>query len=62
MFPVDPRDFASQAFPNDVQRCSANLVSTDTPRVGGYQFGWSLGVPFLKRRVLYLDALVLRCC
>jgi len=49
MFPVDPRDFASQAFPNDVQRCNANLVSTDTPRVGGYQFGWSLGVPFLKR-------------
>ena len=48
MFPVDPRDFASQAFPNDVQRCNANLVSTDTPRVGGYQFGWSLGVPFLK--------------
>ncbi|KIM43824.1 hypothetical protein M413DRAFT_443706 [Hebeloma cylindrosporum] len=48
MFPVDPRDFASQAFPDNVQRCNANLVSTDAPRVGGYQFGWSLGVPFLK--------------
>jgi len=49
MFPVDPRDFASQAFRHDVQRCAANLVPTDAPEVGGYQFGWSLGVPFLKR-------------
>jgi phytepsin len=48
MFPVDPRDFASQAFRNDVQRCAANVVATDAPRIGGYQFGWILGVPFLK--------------
>ncbi|KAH9476110.1 Cathepsin E-B [Psilocybe cubensis] len=48
MFPVDPRDFVSQAFQNNVKTCSSNLVATDAPSVGGYQFGWSLGTPFLK--------------
>ncbi|CAA7270331.1 unnamed protein product [Cyclocybe aegerita] len=47
-FPVDPRDFVTQAFTNNVDACYANLVSTDPPRVGGYQFSWSLGTPFLK--------------
>ena len=48
MFPVDPRDFIGQAFVNNVDSCTANLVSTDPPQVGGYQFSWSLGTPFLK--------------
>ncbi|PPQ80138.1 LOW QUALITY PROTEIN: hypothetical protein CVT25_001437 [Psilocybe cyanescens] len=48
MFPIDPRDFIAQAFQNNVMTCSHNLVSTDAPSVGGYQFGWSLGTPFLK--------------
>ncbi|KAF9042966.1 aspartic peptidase domain-containing protein [Panaeolus papilionaceus] len=48
IFPVDPRDFASQAYNNNVEECYPNLVDTDTPRPGGYLFSWSLGVPFLK--------------
>ncbi|PPR00690.1 hypothetical protein CVT24_000978 [Panaeolus cyanescens] len=48
LFPVDPRDFASQAYNNNVEECYPNLVDTDTPRPGGYLFSWSLGVPFLK--------------
>ncbi|KAF8154491.1 aspartic peptidase domain-containing protein [Crassisporium funariophilum] len=48
LFPVDPRDFVGQAFSNNVDVCYANLVATDPPRVGGYQFSWSLGTPFLK--------------
>jgi len=48
MFPVDPRDFAGQAYQSNVQICSPNLVATDPPTVGGYQFSWSLGSPFLK--------------
>ncbi|KAF5309822.1 hypothetical protein D9619_010300 [Psilocybe cf. subviscida] len=48
MFDVDPRDFISQAYQNNVDDCIANLVSTDPPHVGGYQFSWSLGIPFLK--------------
>ncbi|KAH8809518.1 aspartic peptidase domain-containing protein [Flagelloscypha sp. PMI_526] len=31
MFPVDPRDFISQAFENQVELCTANLVDTDVP-------------------------------
>ena len=49
LFPVDPRDFASQALPNSVEACSPNIVGTDPPYVGGYQFSWILGIPFLKR-------------
>ncbi|KDR79313.1 hypothetical protein GALMADRAFT_243260 [Galerina marginata CBS 339.88] len=48
MFPVDPRDFATQALQDNVQTCAPNLAATDPPKVGGYQFGWSLGTPFLK--------------
>ncbi|KAF4621635.1 hypothetical protein D9613_012568 [Agrocybe pediades] len=48
MFPVDPRDFAGQAYQNNVQFCTPNLVATDPPAIGGYQFSWSLGSPFLK--------------
>lgn len=48
MFPIDPRDFISQAFQNNVKTCLSNLVGTDAPTVGGYQFGWSLGTPFSK--------------
>ena len=52
LFPVDPRDFAAQALPNSVEVCSPNIAATDPPYVGGYQFSWSLGVPFLKRFAL----------
>ncbi|PFH49467.1 hypothetical protein AMATHDRAFT_63168 [Amanita thiersii Skay4041] len=48
MFPVDPRDFTMQAFDNDVTRCTAKLVATDPPQVGGYLYSWSLGDPFLR--------------
>ena len=48
LFPVDPRDFAAQALPNSVEVCSPNIAATDPPYVGGYQFSWSLGIPFLK--------------
>jgi hypothetical protein len=51
MFPVDPRDFIAQAFTNNVETCTANLVPTDPPQVGGYQFSWSVGTPFLKGSV-----------
>ncbi|KAJ6598131.1 aspartic peptidase domain-containing protein [Mycena vulgaris] len=49
LFPVDPRDFATQAFTGDLSNCAANVVQTDTPIEGqGYQYSWSLGDPFLK--------------
>ncbi|KAJ6607703.1 aspartic peptidase domain-containing protein [Mycena sp. CBHHK59/15] len=49
MFPVDPRDFISQAFDGEVTDCVANVVETDSPVEGqGYQYSWSLGDPFLK--------------
>lgn len=49
MFPVDPRDFVSQAFANSVAQCVPNLAMTDTPKAGsGYLYSWSLGDPFLK--------------
>ena len=55
LFPVDPRDFATQVFLDDVSVCAANLVATDPPQPGGYLFAWSLGTPFLKRSVaLYM--------
>src|SRR5260221_8531739 len=44
MFPVDPRDFARQAFRGSTEFCVPALASTDAPRVCGYLFSWSLGV------------------
>ena len=54
LFPIDPRDFVSQAFLNNVTACTSNIVATDPPHSGGYQFQWSLGTPFLKRHVAIL--------
>lgn len=51
LFPVDPRDFVSQAFADNVDGCISTVVPTDPPRLGGYLYSWSLGVPFLKRSV-----------
>lgn len=48
LFPVDPRDFAIQALVGNTELCVPALTATDAPRVGGYLFSWSLGVPFLK--------------
>jgi len=48
IFPVDPRDFAAQAFNNNVDLCGPNLVPTDPPKVGASLFSWNLGTPFLK--------------
>ena len=52
LFPVDPRDLAAQALPDSIEVCYPNIAMTDPPNVGGYQFSWSLGIPFLKRFVL----------
>ncbi|KAF8804906.1 acid protease [Phlegmacium glaucopus] len=48
LFPVDPRDFAAQVFPNSVEVCYPNIAVTDPPREDGYRFSWSMGTPFLK--------------
>ncbi|KAH7909462.1 aspartic peptidase domain-containing protein [Hygrophoropsis aurantiaca] len=49
LFPVDPRDFISQARSGSVDDCVANIAATDTPILGkGYLYSWSLGDPFLK--------------
>ncbi|KAJ7195986.1 aspartic peptidase domain-containing protein [Mycena rebaudengoi] len=49
MFPVDPRDFVTQAYNNQVDDCISNVVETDAPMEDeGYQYSWSLGDPFLK--------------
>lgn len=57
IFPVDPRDFVSQASANVVgvaeeaaaTACNLNLAVTDPPVVGdGFLYTWSLGAPFLK--------------
>jgi phytepsin len=49
LFPVDARDFVSQAIDNELADCSTNVVETDSPvEGGGYQYSWSLGDPFLK--------------
>ncbi|KAF7321626.1 Peptidase A1 domain-containing protein [Mycena kentingensis (nom. inval.)] len=49
IFPVDARDFATQAFSNQLRDCAANLFETDPPELDkGYQYSWSLGQPFLK--------------
>ncbi|KAG6871802.1 hypothetical protein C0992_010310, partial [Termitomyces sp. T32_za158] len=34
---------------NDVNSCTASLVTTDPPAIGGFLFSWNLGDPFLKR-------------
>jgi hypothetical protein len=47
-FSVDPRDFGTQAYVDNVEWCVPNLVATDAPKVGGYLYSWSLGDPFLK--------------
>ncbi|KIJ93822.1 hypothetical protein K443DRAFT_377715 [Laccaria amethystina LaAM-08-1] len=48
LFPVDPRDFIEQSFEGNAAECTGLLQSTDSPSFRGYQFSWSLGVPFLK--------------
>jgi hypothetical protein len=49
MFPIDPRDFITQAFEDSVDECILNIAATDPPEVGGgYLYSWSLGDPFLK--------------
>ncbi|KAF9531489.1 aspartic peptidase domain-containing protein [Crepidotus variabilis] len=48
LFSVDPRDFVSQQFKDNVDACVSNLAPTDPPKVGNYLFSWSLGTPFLK--------------
>ena len=50
MFPVDPRDFVTQAFQHSVAECMSILAATDPPRPGGggFLYSWSLGDPFLK--------------
>ncbi len=53
MFPVDPRDFISQADADSTEACIATIAVTDTPERGqGYLYSWSLGDPFLKGFVL----------
>ncbi|KAI0365408.1 acid protease [Pilatotrama ljubarskyi] len=48
LFPVDPRDFVSQAVAGDAVDCVAdNVVGTDPPGSGAL-FSWNLGDPFLK--------------
>ena len=42
------RDFAAKGLPNSVEACSPNIAAI---YVGGYQFSWRLGIPFLKRFV-----------
>jgi len=55
LFPVDPRDFVSEARPGDPDLCSANVVPTDVPVLGGsgYLYSWNLGDPFLKGWVVF---------
>lgn len=48
IFPVDPRDFATQATGTIGDGCVATLAGTDAPYVGNALFSWILGVPFLK--------------
>lgn len=49
LFPVDPRDFAEQRFNGQLRDCVPAVVATDAPEEGrGYQYSWSIGVPFLK--------------
>ncbi|KAH9852503.1 aspartic peptidase domain-containing protein [Lenzites betulinus] len=56
LFPIDPRDFVSQAPPDGsgTPQCSADsIVATDPPSTGAL-FSWSLGDPFLKSNLVSL--------
>jgi len=49
IFPVDPRDFATQAASSSAEFCASNLFITDSPVAGStFLYSWVLGVPFLK--------------
>ncbi|TFK86551.1 acid protease [Polyporus arcularius HHB13444] len=49
LFPVDPRDFASQAAPGDAKTCVANVGPTDGSADDTVAlWTWVLGTPFLK--------------
>jgi hypothetical protein len=49
MFPVDPLDFMSQAYTDNMSSCLPNLAPTDAPIEGkSFLYSWSLGDPFLK--------------
>ena len=61
LFPVDPRDLAAQTLPNSVEVCSPNIAATDPPYVDGYQFSWTLGIPFLKGFVCFSQFLLFLC-
>lgn len=51
-FPIDPRDFVSQAKTGDASTCVAsNIVATDAPSSGAL-FAWSLGDPFFKSNLV----------
>ncbi|KAF8628547.1 hypothetical protein AX15_003827 [Amanita polypyramis BW_CC] len=58
-FPVDPRDFIEQEYKNNVSWCTAKLLATNTPTIGGFLYSWSLGSPFLKRSVLQRTVYIL---
>lgn len=52
-FDVDPRDFGSPIYAEDIEEgkvlwCTPNLARTDAPELGAYLYSWSLGDPFLK--------------
>lgn len=48
-FPIDPRDFIQQSYPDSLATCKAKIETTDPP--SSYLHSWSLGVPFLKSSV-----------
>ncbi|KAA1478680.1 acid protease [Dentipellis sp. KUC8613] len=49
-FPVDPRDFGSQAYEDNTEDCMPSVVATDPPASNGsgFLYSWNLGDPFLK--------------
>jgi len=47
LFPVDPRDFIQQSYPDSPVWCQAKLEVTDPPG-DPFLHSWSLGDPFLK--------------
>jgi hypothetical protein len=47
LFPLDPRDFGSQAYYDTPTICTPNLAPADPP-TNGFLYAWSLGDPFLK--------------
>ncbi|TFY53270.1 hypothetical protein EVG20_g10194 [Dentipellis fragilis] len=50
LFPVDPRDFGSQAYEDSTEDCVPSVVATDPPanNGSGFLYSWNLGDPFLK--------------